>query len=459
MLQKNQVVKLSITDVSDTGEGIGKVDGMTVFVQGAVPGDTVEALVIKAKKTYAISKVAKILKPSPDRVEPACPVAARCGGCQLSFLSYEAQLRLKAKKVKDCIERIGGFVGQVVEPVLGMKEPVAYRNKGQFPVGLSVNRETGASEPILGFYAGHSHRIIPTDSCGMLFPGHESVLQAVREYLAEEGVSIYNEETGKGLVRHVLMRKGKTTGEILVCLVGNGDKLPKAEKLWEKLQKIKGVVGLSFNTNKQQTNVILGDKIVSLFGKPAMVDYIGEVAFEISPMAFYQVNPDQTRVLYQTALDFAGLTGNEVVWDLYCGIGSISLFLAQKAKQVYGIEIIPEAIENAKANAARNHMENAAFYVGAAEEVFPRLLAENPALTADVICVDPPRKGCDETLLHTMLSMAPKRIVYVSCDPATLARDLKVLCEKDYRIEKVQPVDMFPNSVHVETVVLMSKVK
>ena len=292
----------------------------------------------------------------------------------------------------------------------------------------------------------------------MLWPGHERILQSVREYLAASGAEPYDEETCRGLIRHVLMRKGFATGETVVCLVVNGTKIPVPEMLWEKLNKIPGVVGLCLNVNREKTNVILGDRLIPLFGKASVTDRIGDISFEISPMAFYQVNPVQTKVLYEKALSFAGLTGKETVWDLYCGIGTISLFLAKHAKHVYGVEIVPEAIENAKANAAANGIGNASFYVGAAEDVFPELTGKNPDIGADVIVVDPPRKGCDEVLLSTMLKMAPSRIVYVSCDPATLARDLKILCAGGYRIERVQPVDQFPGSVHVETVCLLSNI-
>jgi 23S rRNA (uracil1939-C5)-methyltransferase len=453
MFQKNQLLTLTIEDISDTGEGIGHADGITVFVKNAVPGDTCEVRILKAKKTYAFGKTERLISPSAGRTEPLCPVAARCGGCQLSFMNYQEQLRLKQKKVQDCITRIGGFTDVTVEPIIGMDDPHAYRNKGQFPAGRAAD-----GTPVLGFYAGRTHRIIPTEACGMLWPGHERILQAVREYLAASGAEPYDEETGRGLIRHVLMRKGFATGETVVCLVVNGTKIPVPEMLWEKLNKIPGVVGLCLNVNREKTNVILGDRLIPLFGKASVTDRIGDISFEISPMAFYQVNPVQTKVLYEKALAFAGLTGKETVWDLYCGIGTISLFLAKHAKHVYGVEIVPEAIENAKANAAANGIGNASFYVGAAEDVFPELTGKNPDIGADVIVVDPPRKGCDEVLLSTMLKMAPSRIVYVSCDPATLARDLKILCAGGYRIERVQPVDQFPGSVHVETVCLLSNI-
>ncbi len=454
MFAKNQLIPMTIEDISDTGEGIGHAEGITVFVKNAIPQDECIVRILKAKKTYAFGKVEEMVKPASSRITPACPVASSCGGCQLSFMNYEEQLRLKQKKVQDCISRIGGFSDVEVLLILGMENPEAYRNKGQFPVGEDSN-----GNPVIGFYAGHSHRIIPSMRCNMLFDGHEEILTIIRNFMIAHSIKPYNEENGRGLVRHILLRKGFATGEIIVCLVINGEKLPKAEILYEELKKIPGVVGLCLNVNREQTNVILGEKLIPLFGKASITDYIRDVRFEISPMAFYQVNPVQTEVLYDTALRYAQLTGNETVWDLYCGIGTISLFLAAKAGKVYGVEIVPEAIENAKANATVNNIQNAEFYVGAAEEVFPRLVKENPKIGADVIVVDPPRKGCDAVLLDTMLMMAPKRIVYVSCDPATLARDLRILCAGGYLIEKVQPVDQFPGSVHVETVVLMSRDK
>ncbi len=454
MLTKNEIVTVTIEDVSDTGEGIGHADGFTLFVKQTVPGDVAKVRIMKMKKTYGFARVEQLLTPGTGRVQPGCPVAGQCGGCQLSFLSYEEQLKLKQKKVEDCISRIGGFRDITVLPIIGMETPIAYRNKGQFPVGADRD-----GNPILGFYAGHSHRIVATDGCAMLWPGHEEVLKAVYEYLKESGAKPYNEETGRGLIRHILMRKAFATGEIIVCPVVNGRSVPKPELLWQKLQAVPGVVGLCLNVNRDNTNVILGPELIPLFGKASITDVIGGIRFEISPMSFYQVNPVQTARLYETALQYAGLTGNETVWDLYCGIGTISLFLAKHARTVYGVEYVAEAIENAKKNAEMNGIDNAEFYVGAAEEVVPRLVADNPDCKADVIVVDPPRKGCDAVLLNTMLQLSPKRIVYVSCDPATLARDLKQLCTGGYQIEKVQPVDQFPGSVHVETVVLMSRDK
>lgn len=450
-VQKNQEYEINIEDLGNNGEGIGRVDGYTVFVEGALPGERVKVLMVKTKKHYGYGKLRGILKPSPDRVAPACPVAAQCGGCQLQHLSYDAQLDFKTKKVKDHLERIGGFFGVEVLPALGMEDPWRYRNKAQFPVG----GKTG--EPEIGFYAKRSHRIIDTPVCMLQNEVNDRIVKIIRTFLSEFEIPIYDETIHRGLVRHILTRIGRHTGEIMVCLVVNGKKLPHSDVLVERLQSVEGMASIVLNENKKATNVILGEKIHVLWGKEYITDTIDSVKFEISPLSFYQVNPIQTRVLYQTALDFAQLDGTETVLDLYCGIGTISLFFAQKAKRVFGVEIVPQAIEDAKKNAARNKIDNAFFQAGAAEEVIPRLY-QTEGIQADVVVVDPPRKGCDQKLLETILEIAPKKLVYVSCDSATLARDLAYLCPKGYRIEKVQVVDQFPWTVHVETVVLLSKI-
>ena len=452
MIEKNQIVEVLIEDMTENGEGIGKVDGYILFIKDTVIGDRVRAKVIKAKKTYGYGKMMEVIKPSADRVEPRCPVAGPCGGCQLQAMSYEGQLKFKRKKVKDHLERIGGFTGIEVQPVLGMKEPWGYRNKAQFPVGKNKDGEI-----VAGFYAGRTHSIIQTEKCFLGQLVNEEILTIVKGWMKEYGVTPYDEESGKGLVRHVLVRVAKATGQVMVCLVINGKKLPHKDTLVERLTaEISGIASISYNVNLEKNNVILGQELHVLWGEGYITDKIGEIAYQISPLSFYQVNPEQTEKLYGTALEYAGLTGDEVVWDMYCGIGTISLFLAKNAKKVYGVEIIPAAVENAKENARLNGIDNAEFFVGKAEEVVPEWY-EKYGEKADVIVVDPPRKGCDGELLATMLEMEPKRIVYVSCDSATLARDLKVLVEGGYEIEKVQPVDMFGMTVHVETVCLLSK--
>ena len=456
-MKKNDKIIVKIEDIGVSGEGIGKVDGYTLFVKDALIGDTVEAVITKPKKSYAYAKMLKIIEASPNRVEKRCPVARQCGGCQIQELSYEAQLEFKAKKVYGNLERIGGFSAEflhtVMEPICGMEGPFHYRNKAQFPIGTNKQGDI-----VTGFYAGRTHSIIPNTECALGVEVNQEILQHVLDFMNENHISAYNEQTQRGLVRHVLIRYGFQTGEIMVCLVVNGDKIPKFEKLVDKLVKISGMTSITYSINRENTNVIMGKEIRILWGQGYITDYIGNVKYQISPLSFFQVNPAQTEKLYGLALEYAGLQGNETVWDLYCGIGTISLFLAQKAKQVYGVEIIPQAIDDARNNARINGITNAEFFVGKAEEVLPDQYEKNQVY-ADVIVVDPPRKGCDETLLNTMVKMKPERIVYVSCDSATLARDLKYLCENGYRLEKVRPVDQFPMTVHVETVTLLQRVK
>ena len=476
---KNDIVTVKIEDIGTEGEGIGKLEGFTLFVKDAVMGDVVEARLVKVKKNYAYARLEKVLTSSPLRVKPVCPYHKQCGGCQIQAMSYEAQLQFKENKVKNNLVRIGGFdqlfIELVMEPVVGMEQPWHYRNKAQFPVGTDKDGRI-----ITGFYAGRTHSIIANTDCALGVEENEPILQKVLAYMQNEKVSAYDETTGQGLVRHILIRKGFTSGEIMVCLVINGKSLPKEDRLVSTLREIPGMTSIWLNYNTKNTNVIMGTEGRVLWGQNTITDVIHRrsieeinsgkdclrydskenapqgITFAISPLSFYQVNPIQTEKLYSLALEYAGLTGEETVWDLYCGIGTISLFMAQCAKEVHGVEIVPQAIEDARKNAERNHIENATFYVGKAEEVLPRLYEEEH-IFADVICVDPPRKGCDEACLNTIIKMAPKRIVYVSCDSATLARDLKYLCENGYEIKKVRAVDQFGQTVHVETVVLLSK--
>ena len=445
--------KRQIEDCGIDGEGIGKADGFTVFVKDAVIGDTVTAKIIKAKKNYGYGRLMEVLKPSPYRVEPKCEFARQCGGCQLQALSYDQQLVFKTNKVKGHLERIGGFTDIPMEPIIGMDELFHYRNKAQFPVGR--NKE---GKIVTGFYAGRTHNIIENRDCALGVAENKEVLDRVIAHMEKYGIEPYNEATGKGLVRHVLIRYGYFTKEVMVCLILNGNKIPKEELLVKSLCEIPGMTSITINVNKKHSNVILGEEIRLLWGQEYITDRIGDISYQISPLSFYQVNPMQTQKLYAKALEYADLHGEETVWDLYCGIGTISLFLAQKAKFVRGVEIVPAAIENAKENAKLNGLENTEFFVGKAEEVLPREYKKN-GVYADVIVVDPPRKGCDETLLETMVEMNPDRIVYVSCDSATLARDLKYLCERGYELRKVCPVDQFGMTVHVETVVLLSQQK
>lgn len=451
-MRKDDLITVTIEDLSSEGLGVGHYDGMAFFIKDTVIGDVAEAKIMKLKKTYGYARLTRLITLSPDRIKARCPVARQCGGCQIQAMRYSAQLRFKEAKVRNNLIRIGKFEHPPMEPIISMEEPFRYRNKAQFPVGMSKDGRI-----IAGFYAGRTHAIIECEDCLLGVEENRVILDLVLEYMKEYHISPYEELTGKGLVRHVMIRKGFATGEVMVCLIVNGDSLPHVDALVERLRTIQGMASITLNINREQTNVIMGREIKLLWGQPYIEDTIGSVRFRISPLSFYQVNPLQTEKLYNKALEYAGLTGEETVWDLYCGIGTISLFLAQRAKQVYGVEIVPAAIEDAKANAALNGMTNAEFFVGKAEEVLPEKY-EREGITADVIVVDPPRKGCEESVLATMIQMAPKRIVYVSCDSATLARDLKYLCHHGYELTRCCPTDMFGNSVHVETVCCLYRI-
>ena len=523
-LGKNQEYEIRIEDIGNDGEGIGHIDGMAVFVKDTVPGDVARIRIIKDKKKYAYGRLMEIITPSKDRVMPICPNARRCGGCSIMQLSYDKQLEWKQAKVANCLKRIGGIdnVEELMEPIIGMDigykddskdkevilEPgdnkyidgndnisnnisdcvedfpaIRYRNKAQFPVGRDKDGNIA-----IGFYAGRTHSLIDTDICYLQHPMNDVIIRRFRRFLEQYNVEPYNEETHTGLVRHILTRVGKHTGEIMVCVIINGDELVGVKEFnrfaenvgvkkgvskgkeslsknnvkhinveQELIECVKGIPGMTsivINVNKEKTNRILGDKCRTIWGSDTITDYIGDVKYQISPLSFFQVNPEQTDKLYGKALEYAELDGDETVWDLYCGIGTISLILAQKAKKVMGVEIIPEAIEDARKNAEINGMTNAEFFVGKAEEVLPREYEKN-GVYADVIVVDPPRKGCDAVALNTILKMAPKRIVYVSCDPATLARDVKILTKSQdikYEVKKICAVDQFGHSGHVECV-------
>lgn len=467
MMQKNELVKVKIEDIGVGGEGIGKVDGYTLFIKDTIIGDVVEAKVMKAKKNYGYARLMNVLTPSKDRVEEVvCPMARKCGGCQIQEMKYPAQLAFKESKVRGNLERIGEVPGelldQIMHPVVGMDgegmQPFRYRNKAQFPIGTDKDGRVTA-----GFYAGRTHSIIGNTDCVLGVEVNEEILNCILDFMEEFEIPAYDEVKHKGLVRHVLLRYGFKTDEIMVCLVINGKTIPHCHDLVGRLRQIPGMTSITLSSNTAKTNVIMGDTIRLLWGQEFITDYIGEIKYQISPLSFYQVNPVQTEKLYGLALDYAGLTGNETVWDLYCGIGTISLFLAKKAKQVYGVEIVPQAIDDARNNAKINDITNAEFYVGKAEEVLPEYYKEyekthnGETAHADVIVVDPPRKGCEESLLQTIVDMQPEKVVYVSCDSATLARDVKFLRAKGYELKDVTPVDQFPHTVHVETVVLLSK--
>lgn len=456
-MEKNDIVTIEITDMTMEGEGIGHYEGMALFVKDAVIGDVIKAKVMKLKKTYGYARLMEIVIPSKDRVEPRCPIARACGGCQIQEMSYEKQLAFKQNLIARNLERIGGIRPDEYEmmPIIGMEEPFRYRNKAQFPVGVNAKGET-----VIGFYAGRTHSIIETEDCYIGSERNAEIIARVRRYMKECDIAPYSEETGSGILRHILIREGRKTGQIMVCFIINSDFLPRSENIVSSLCQMEGMTSIMINLNHTRSNVILGEKVSLLWGKPYIVDYIGDICYRISPLSFFQVNPKQTEKLYAKALEFAGLTGQETVWDLYCGIGTISLFLACNAKKVYGVEIVPAAIEDAKVNADQNNIHNTEFFVGKAEEILPCFYQEEEKrtgkrVTADVIVVDPPRKGCDEELLQTIVKMQPERVVYVSCDSATLARDLKYLRERGYEVRKVQGVDQFGQSVHVETVVML----
>ena len=453
--KKGEMITVDITDFGENGEGIGKTDAFTWFIKDTVIGDKVKAKVMKTKKSYGYARLDSIVKESPDRIQAKCPVARSCGGCTLQSLDYKAELRLKQNKVENHLKRIGGFdLSSVeIEEIIGMEDPIRYRNKSQFPFG----RKNGKN--ITGYFAGRTHSIVEFDDCIIGIEENKTVLNTVLDFMEKYSVEAYNEEDGSGIVRHVLIRKGFATGELMVCIVINANNLPHSDKLVESLCSARGsdLKSVSININKKNTNVILGEKTVTLYGNGYIEDYIGDVKFRISPQSFYQVNPVQTKKLYSKALEYAALTGEETVWDMYCGIGTISLFLAKSAKFVYGVEIVDAAIQNAIENAKINNIENVKFFVGKAEEIITGEYENGNIRDIDVIVVDPPRKGLDKLAIDTMLKLLPKRIVYVSCDSSTLARDLKMLCEKEYELKKLTVVDQFSRSYHTETVALLSK--
>lgn len=444
MLILGEQYKITIEDLGHNGEGIGRVDGFTVFVDGGIPGDIVLAKIQTLKKNYAVGKILEIIESSSDRIKPVCSLSSICGGCQIMHMDYQAQLEMKRKRVKENIQRIGK-IDTIVHPTIGMDNPYEYRNKAQIPVGIVDGKS------ILGFYKRGSHDIVGTDNCRIQSAINTDVIQIIKKYIDDNKVSVYNEKTRKGLIRHIVTKVGFTTGEVMVVIITNGNELPFKEELIMALKKkISGLKSVIHNINDKNTNVIFGKETKVIFGEDKIVDYIGDLKFNISAHSFYQVNPVQTKVLYGKALEYANLTGSENVFDIYCGIGTISLFVAKKAKQVWGVEVVQTAINDAKENAVINNINNAEFYVGKAEDIVPKLYKQG--IKADVVIVDPPRKGCEQSVLETIVNMNPERVVYVSCNPATLARDLAFLDENGYKVIEVQPVDMFPHTAHVECV-------
>lgn len=444
MLSKNKEYVVDIVDIGQGGVGIGKYEGFTVFIEGGLIQDKVKVIISKSKKNYAVGDIVEILEKSPFRVDRICSDDLKdCGGCQIQELDYNKQLELKTNEVKQVISRIGKLENVEIHETIGMQSPCRYRNKAQFPI-QNINGSTA-----IGFYKKKSHDVIPTDMCVIQHDINDKIIKIIKTYIQAYNVSIYNETTHTGVLRHLVTKVGFTTNEVMVVLVANGTNLPHLNELASVLKEnILGFKTLVLNVNKAKTNVILGKENKVIYGNGKINDYIGDLVFEISPLSFFQVNPVQTEVLYNKALEYAELKENDTVFDIYCGIGSISLFLAQKATKVYGIEIVEDAIKDAKINAKLNNLNNVEFYVGKAEEVVPKMYSEGK--TANVVVVDPPRKGCDEKVLDTIVSMKPDRVVYVSCNPSTLARDLAYLDERGYKCVEIQPVDMFPHTMHVE---------
>ncbi|WP_346914873.1 23S rRNA (uracil(1939)-C(5))-methyltransferase RlmD [Clostridium sp.] len=449
-IAKNENYIIKIDGYGHEGEGVGKINNFTVFVKGAIKDETVKIKLIKVSKTYGIGKLLDVILPSKYRTEPICPIYKRCGGCNLQHISYEEQLNFKTQRVKDVMKRVGKIEGLKVHNTMGMDFPYNYRNKVQLPVG------NNDGNIVVGFYAPRSHEIINMDHCYIQSKIGDKVVKLLKEWMKEYKLTPYDEKSHSGVVRHIMIREGFKTKEVMVVIVTNGEKLPNIKPLIKSLrEEILNLKSIIQNVNRDKTNVILGNKSITLWGTDTISDYIGEFRFNISPLSFFQVNPVQTEMLYKKALEYASLTGNEIVFDAYCGTGTISLFLSRRAKMVYGIEIIPEAIENANENKVNNDVNNVEFIVGKSEEEIPKLI--EGGIHPDVIMLDPPRKGCEESLLHAIAGVKPKRIVYVSCDPATLARDLKVLEELGYKAVELQPVDMFSQGHHVECVVLIER--
>ncbi|RQD67356.1 MAG: 23S rRNA (uracil(1939)-C(5))-methyltransferase RlmD [Tindallia sp. MSAO_Bac2] len=451
MIKENKQCIVVIEDLTHQGEGVGKIEGFPLFIAGAVPGDKVKVKIIKLKKNFGLAELVKIIKPSEDRVSSICQYHNLCGGCQTLTLDYEAQLVFKEKRVKDALRRIGK-IDTAIKPVLGMENPHRYRNKAQFPIGYSEDKLS------IGFFQRGSHDIVSIDDCKIQHPFNSKVIDIIKNYIRANNVSIYNEKTGKGLLRHLITKIGFQTQEQMVILVINGDTMPNEEELAHTMtQTFPNLKSLVINTNTKKTNVIMGMNNRVVYGHNYITDTLCGLEFQISPHAFYQVNPVQTEVLYDQVVKLADLKGDETVLDLYCGIGTISLLLAQRAGKVIGVESVEAAVEDARINAENNQIVNTEFYAANAEKILPELASQS--VKPEIIVVDPPRKGCDKEVLEAMVKLNPSKIIYVSCNPSTLARDLRFLEDNVYKTEMVQPVDLFPNTVHVEMVVLMSRVE
>ena len=447
-MKKDDLIELTIEDLGVDGEGIGKVDGMAIFVKDAVPGDRVQAKVMKMKKSYGYARLMQVLDPSPERTEPRCAFARQCGGCQLQAMTYEAQIDFKAKKVWNHLIRIGGLTDLAKPEIIGMDDPWRYRNKAQFPFGTDKG-----GNPVTGFYAARSHNIVPCTECWLGVEENKVILEKILDHLKTHHISTYDEVSGKGLLRHVLIRKGFTTGEVMVCLILNGRAMPKFTELVDSLREVPGMTSITVNVNTKNTNVIMGTEMISVWGQDYITDYIGNIKYQISPLSFYQVNPVQTEVLYGKAMEFAAMTGKERVIDAYCGTGTIGIIASRNARDVIGVELNRDAIRDARMNARENKIRNVRFVPGDAGWFMEGMAAEGEKV--DVVLMDPPRAGSDRKFLHSLLSLSPEKIVYVSCNPETLARDLAYLTKRDYLVKKMQPVDMFPVTDSVEVVCLL----
>ncbi len=458
-IKKNELYTVEIGGLNHDGQGVGRIDGMTVFVDGALAGETCEVKILLSKKSYAIAEIVKIVKKSENRIEPFCEYYGKCGGCSLQHMDYGAQLLQKANVVEESIKRIGKIENVKIHKTIGMAKPFNYRNKAQFPVGIE------AGKPVCGFFTKKTHDICNILNCGIQNEVSIAVNEAVKEFISKfKNIRVYEELRGTGLIRHVMTRVGFKTGEVMAVIVINGNDMPHKNEMIalikEKVETLKPVnfvlKSVFLNVNTKNTNIILGDKNINIFGEAHITDYIGKYRFDISPLSFFQVNPVQTEVMYNKILEFAAPKGKETVLDIYSGAGTISLFVSSKVGKIYGVEVVKDAVEDAERNAAKNGADNVEFICGEAEEVIPQLSLQR--IIPDIVVVDPPRKGCDESVLRAIADMKPQKIIYVSCNPATLARDLRYLEDNGFKTVEVQPVDMFPWTPHVETVVLMSKV-
>jgi len=450
-LKKNDSIELEITGYIAEGSGVGRYENIAVFVPLAAVGDRLRVKILKTAKTYAFGKLEQILSPSPDRVRQDCSQFAKCGGCVYRHIDYAAELRAKEQRVRDAVERIGGFRDLPIRSIVGSANPDHYRNKAQLPIGKAAGKGI-----TLGFYASHSHRLIPCEECFLQPAAFTAAMRAFQEWALKTGEDVYNEATGKGRLRHLYLRQAGATGEIMVCVVVNGNGVHQEPELVELLRKnVPGLKSVIINVNREKTNVVLGKKCRTVWGEDTITDMLCGLKFHISPLSFYQVNRDQAERLYTIAGEYAGLTGGETLLDLYCGTGTIGLSMAKKAGKVIGVEIVEQAVEDAKRNAERNGIANAEFLCADAAKAADML--KNRGVRPDVVVLDPPRKGCDSSLIETVVKMGPERVVYVSCDPATLARDLKIFAQQGYVPKELTPVDMFPRTSHVECVVLITR--